>query len=258
MKWEEWQPLYLEILKEMNYSMEEDCSSAQLLNRLLYGKALTLEELKGRIQNRRIAVVFGAGPSLNLDITGFIDSGIVNRATVIAVDGASKAFLEKSLRFDMVVTDLDGGDAVLIEASKNCMAMVVHAHGDNIEEVGKIVPLLRGEILGTTQCKPFGILYNFGGFTDGDRAVFLADALGFEIIMLAGMDFGDKVGEYSKDVKNLDEDRLKVKRKKLSIGKKLLELYSSRSEKKLYNVTSGGEEIKGFTKISFEEIVEML
>ncbi len=72
------------------------------------------------------------------------------------------------------------------------------------------------------------------------------------------MDFGDEVGEYSKAMKGFDEEWLRVKKKKLSIGKKLLEFYSSKSDKKLYNATSRGEEIRGFTKISFKEIVKII
>lgn len=258
MNWEEWRSLYLEIVKEMGYSIEQDYLSAQLLNRLLIIKAMTLEELKERIKDKRGAVIFGAGPSLKSDIASFIDSGISDRVSVIVADGASRAFLEMGLKFDLVVTDLDGGDDILIEASKNCLGMIVHAHGDNIDKIEKIIPLLHGRILGTTQCKPFGILYNFGGFTDGDRAVFLADTLGFNVIILAGMDFGDEVGEYSKAMKGFDEEWLRVKKKKLSIGKKLLEFYSLKSDKKLYNATSRGEEIRGFTKISFKEIVKII
>jgi len=258
LNWEEWQPLYLEIVKEMGYSVEQDHLSAHLLNKLLVGKAMTLEELKERIKGKRIAVVFGAGPSLKSDIVDFVDSRIADRVTVIVADGVARAFMEKGLKFDVVVTDLDGGDDILIEASKNCLGMVVHAHGDNIGKIEKIVPLLHGRILGTTQCKPFGLLYNFGGFTDGDRAVFLADTLGFNVIILAGMDFGDTVGEYSKAMKEFDEEWLRVKKKKLSIGKKLLEIYSSKSDKKLYNTTARGEEIRGFTKMSFKEIVKIM
>ncbi|MCL7388978.1 MAG: DUF115 domain-containing protein [Thaumarchaeota archaeon] len=258
MDWREWKPLYLEIVKEMGYSIEQDFSSAQLLNKLLSGRAITLDELRKKVCDRTTAVVFGAGPSLTLDISNFIDSKLLNDVVVIVADGASKAFLERGLRVDIVVTDLDGGDEVLIEASKNCLAMVVHSHGDNIDRIERLVPLLHKKILGTTQCKPFGFLYNFGGFTDGDRAVFLADTLGFEKIILAGMDFGEEVGEYSKNTKEADDEWLKAKKKKLSLGKKLLELYASKSSRKLYNATSRGEEIRGFIKASFKEIAQML
>jgi len=58
------------------------------------------------------------------------------------------------------------------------------------------VPKLRNPI-GTTQLKPFGKLHNFGGFTDGDRAVCLAEHFKAGLIILAGMDFEGEIGEYS-------------------------------------------------------------
>lgn len=258
MDWEEWEPIYLEIVKEMGYSIEEDVSSAQLLNKLLSGRAISLNELREKVCDRSTAVIFGAGPSLTIDISNFINSELLNGVVIIVADGASKAFLERGLRVDIVVTDLDGGDEVLIDISKNCLAMVVHSHGDNIDRIERLVPLLHKKILGTTQCRPFGFLYNFGGFTDGDRAVFLADTLGFEKIVLAGMDFGEEIGAYSKNTEEVDDEWLKTKKKKLSFGKKLLELYALKSNRKLYNATCRGEEIRGFIKKSFKEIAQML
>ena len=165
MDWEEWEPLYLDIVKEMGYSIEEDLSSAQLLNKLLSGRALSLNELREKVCDKSTAVIFGAGPSLTMDISNFTNSELLNDVVIIVADGASKAFLERGLRVDIVVTDLDGGDEVLIDISKNCLAMIVHSHGDNIHRIEILVPLLHKKILGTTQCKPFGFLYNFGGFT---------------------------------------------------------------------------------------------
>lgn len=256
MDWEEWEPLYLDIVKEMGYSIHEDLSSAQLLNKLLSGRAISLDELREEVRDKNTAVIFGAGPSLTIDISDFINSELLNEAVIFVADGASKAFLERGLRADIVVTDLDGGDEVLIGISKNCLAMVVHSHGDNIDRIERLVPLLHKKILGTTQCKPFGFLYNFGGFTDGDRAVFLADNLGFKKIVLAGMDFGEEIGAYSKNTSEVSDEWLKAKKKKLSFGKKLLELYASKSSRKLYNATSRGEEIRGFIKTSFKEIAK--
>ena len=51
--------------------------------------------------------------------------------------------------------------------------MVVHAHGDNIEKIHLVKNFKN--CIGTTQTKSFGKLHNFGGFTDGDRCVFLAN-----------------------------------------------------------------------------------
>ncbi|MEN2974884.1 MAG: 6-hydroxymethylpterin diphosphokinase MptE-like protein [Candidatus Caldarchaeales archaeon] len=258
MRWEDWEPIYLKIVKEMNYSVEEDIRSAEILNEIISGRSLTLVELKDRIGGKDTSVVFGAGPSLSIDIKEFIDSGISDKVIIIVADGACRAFLERGLRIDILVTDLDGGDEELIDSSRRCLATVVHAHGDNIEKISSLVPRLHGRILGTTQCKPHGYLYNFGGFTDGDRAVFLSDALGFEKIFLGGMDFGEEIGLYSKKDLRDDPIWIEVKKRKLSIGKNLLELYSSRTSKKLYNATSNGEEIKGFKKVSFKEAINLI
>ncbi|MGQ0534622.1 MAG: hypothetical protein ACT4PT_00940, partial [Methanobacteriota archaeon] len=46
-----------------------------------------------------------------------------------------------------------------------------------------------GPVLGTCQVMPFGRLANFGGFTDGDRACFLAEEMGAKEVLLAGFDF---------------------------------------------------------------------
>ena len=77
-----------------------------------------------------------------------------------------------------------------------------------------------------------------------------------KLIALAGMDFGSAVGKYSKkQVPSID-----VKRKKLKMGKELLEwLAAENGEKiKLYNITSNGENIKGFKKITTAELKKLV
>jgi uncharacterized Rossmann fold enzyme len=69
--------------------------------------------------------------------------------------------------------------------------MVVHAHGDNMDLLRFWVPLFPGPLVGTTQAGPFGRIHNFGGFSDGDRAVFLALALGAAEVTLAGFFLDD-------------------------------------------------------------------
>jgi len=44
-------------------------------------------------------------------------------------------------------------------------------------------------IVGTTQVKPRGRVHNYGGFTDGDRAIFLAKRFGAKKIGYAGFSF---------------------------------------------------------------------
>ncbi len=94
---------------------------------------------------------------------------------------------------------------------------VLHAHGNNFDQILKYTNKFN-KILGTTQSKPFSNLYNFGGFTDGDRAVFLAIALNAEKIILAGMDFGKIITKYSRPEINLETAEAdEIKQKKVSI-----------------------------------------
>ena len=99
--------------------------------------------------------------------------------------------------------------------------IAVHSHGDNLDAVVKYAPFF-SNVIGTTQAQPVGNIYNFGGFTDGDRAIFLAVALGASEITLAGMDFGDIVTRYSRP--NLKTDLAEAdefKKKKLMYAARL-------------------------------------
>jgi len=97
----------------------------------------------------------------------------------------------------------------------------VHAHGDNMDSVKSIVPKL-GNILGSTQVEPTDRAFLWGGFTDGDRACHVVCEYSPQKIILAGMDFGVKVGKWSKpghDSHFLADSR---KRIKLEIAEELI------------------------------------
>jgi len=91
---------------------------------------------------------------------------------------------------DVIVTDLDGILSDILAANEQGSAVVVHAHGDNIPALEKYVPRLT-RVLGTTQAEPIEGIYNFGGFSDGDRCVFLAKSFGAGNINLIGFDYDD-------------------------------------------------------------------
>ena len=156
--------------------------------------------------------------------------------------------IENGLMPDIVVTDLDGDITSLKKAGRTNTIMVVHAHGDNSEKI-HFVKNFRN-CIGTTQTKPMGKVKNFGGFTDGDRCVFLADYFHAKKIILLGMDFGTKIGRYSK--KKVDNRAIKIA--KLRRGKKLLEWLAEKSKSNLYSTTK----IKGFTKINVRKIENMI
>ena len=139
---------------------------------------------------------------------------------LVAADGATTALIEQKVAPDIVATDLDGKLDDILLANIRGANIIVHAHGDNIDKIATVTSFFNN-VLGTTQAQPVGNLYNFGGFTDGDRALFLAVALGASEIILAGMDFGDMVTKYSrpnieKDVEKADD----FKKKKLMYAEK--------------------------------------
>ncbi|AEC52588.1 hypothetical protein PNA2_1672 [Pyrococcus sp. NA2] len=216
MKWEEWKPFYERIVREMGYSIEKDREAAEILRAILIenDNYIIKEELNSVIMEK--VYVFGAGPNLEEELKSWDFSD----GTKIAADGATTALLRNGIFPDVVVTDLDGRIRDLLEASRRAV-MVVHAHGDNIDKLPLVVnfPL----VLGTCQTEPLDIIYNFGGFTDGDRGAFLAEELGAKEIILVGFDFSGKVGKWSKPWLNDHIDAWEEKRKKLEFAKELLE-----------------------------------
>jgi len=243
MQLDEWLKWYDILRARFGYSIVEDQNAARLLSELLGGKGIDLGVLANVISRKNVLVV-GAGPSLDESIPTIKS---LKSFTIIAADGASQALTENNIKPDIVVTDLDGSQEHLLQADKIGSIMVVHAHGDNVNVLRNLVPKMKN-CIGTTQVKPLHNVYNFGGFTDGDRAVFLANEFGAENIVLIGMDFGNKIGRYSKT--KVKDEKLKIA--KMEVGKELLEWLAIKSSSKLFNASEGS--IKGFKKISLDEI----
>ena len=234
-----WESKYREILKDFGYSRKKDIQSCKLLDSLL-PKKTRIAEIKDLIEKKPVFVV-GAGPSLPSSISILKKH---KKITKIVADGATKAIIENGLKPDIVVTDLDGDIKSLKKAGRTNTIMLVHAHGDNSEKIHFVKNFKN--CIGTTQTKPVGKVHNFGGFTDGDRCVFLANHFKAKKIILLGMDFGTRIGKYSKT--RVISRTTKIK--KLRRGKKLLEWLAKKSESNLYSTTK----IKGLTKISFQDI----
>ncbi|MFN4133715.1 MAG: 6-hydroxymethylpterin diphosphokinase MptE-like protein, partial [Candidatus Hadarchaeales archaeon] len=205
---------------------EDDRVAAHALNALL--PPPDLEGLE-KIIRRRECIVFGAGPSLEEDLVALSLKGWFKKV-IISADGATTAVMKYG-RPDIIVTDLDGEVKDQLEAWERGAWLVVHGHGDNLRRVEEVVPKLTGRVIGTTQMEPFGKLFNFGGFTDGDRGAFMAWALGASKIYLAGMDLGKVVGKYS-GKKDLSRKILK-----LEICGELLSWLAGRLGAKIINLT---------------------
>lgn len=238
--WMEWYQL---ILEDFGFKKDDDERSAESLNHLLDDLGALMPQdihIKSRV------IVFGAGPSLKPNLT-ILKTINLDDFTLIAADGATTALLEEDIIPDIIVTDLDGRMDDIIYANQNGALMVVHAHGNNQGQIKKYTPQLIN-VMGTTQSKPLASVYNFGGFTDGDRCVFLAMALGAREIILSGMDFGKIVTHYSRPDQE-DGPADMVKQKKLKWAKKLVKWAALNSEVRFLNISSG-EMVEGVEDIN--------
>ena len=248
----QWKPWYQKIIDKLGYDPSEDRRAAEILNRLMEGRQIVLTELKRCIKNQP-TLIFGAGPSLESDIKLIEKTKLFDICRVITANGATTGLLRITNRTpDIIVTDLDGQIEDLKEANRRGAIMVVHAHGDNITQLNRYVKNLKN-IFGTTQIEPFGNLYNFGGFTDGDRAVILAVVLGGKPIAMAGMDIGTVSGDYSKKIQSLE-----IKKVKLRFCKELLEWQAAHSSVKMFNLTGSGEDIMRIMRITPEQFENIL
>jgi len=244
MKLKGWEKKYSEILKKFHYSRRKDVKSAKILNSILKTK-FPLKKLHGKIKNQTVFVI-GAGSSLTQSITLLKK---YKNITKIVADGATKALIENKIKSDIVVTDLDGEQESLKKASRENAIMIVHAHGDNMDKLHLATDFKY--CIGTSEGKPFGNIYNFGGFTDGDRCVFLAKHFGAKKIILFGMDFGTKIGKYSKE--KISDRATKIR--KLRWGKDLLEWLALQEKSELYTTS---KQIRGFNKIRYADLRKIL
>ncbi|AAB86073.1 MULTISPECIES: 6-hydroxymethylpterin diphosphokinase MptE-like protein [Methanothermobacter] len=214
-----WLRWYTRILDDFGFDRRADEESASYLDAFLREHGcLRVDDIDVPSSD---FIVFGAGPSLRSHLKRF--RALDEPMTVISADGATTALLEEDVLPDIIVTDLDGKMEDIIEANRQGAVVVVHAHGNNLPALRRYLPLLQN-IIGTTQSIPHGCLHNFGGFTDGDRAVFLAAALGAGRIVLAGMDFGEVVTRYSRpDMDSELGPADPVKRLKLEYASRLID-----------------------------------
>lgn len=235
-----WNKKYSEILREFKYSEKQDTESAIILDSILR-KTVSIKKISQQIKGKTVFVV-GAGPSLSLAIPVLKN---FKKTVKIVADSAVKPLIENGIKPDIIVTDLDGDEDTLLKVGRTNSIFVVHAHGDNISKLYLAENFKN--CIGTTQSKPLKNIHNFGGFTDGDRAVFLASHFNAKKVILFGMDFGKKIGRYSKT----KATERKIKLKKLRKGKSLLEWLSGKTRSHLFTTSSP---IGGFEKISYNDL----
>jgi len=183
MRFADWEPHYTAILDYFGFERDADEAAARLLEEVADGRD-DVGLLEALIRGRAVTVC-GNAPSLPDELDRI-------EGTVLAADAAAEVLAGHGIRPDAVFTDLDGATDVFVDLSRQGTVMVVHAHGDNMPLIRHWVPHLPGPLVATTQAAPFAHIHNFGGFTDGDRAVFAADDLGAASVRIIGFDLADK------------------------------------------------------------------
>jgi hypothetical protein len=240
--WMEW---YKEIIHTLGFKKDDDERSAKYLNDFLKCDFDNIHTVHKSISFNDLPfseniIVFGAGPSLKQHIK-MIKSSILSKKSpifiIISADGATTALIEENIIPDIIVTDLDGKIDDLITANNYGAFMVIHAHGNNLNVLKSNLKNFK-KILGTTQNIPLEYVHNFGGFTDGDRSVFLAVQLGAKKIIMGGMDFGEVVTQYSRpDMMDQTGPADDVKKAKLEYASKLVEWIKKNEDVMIYNLS---------------------
>ncbi|WP_440948531.1 6-hydroxymethylpterin diphosphokinase MptE-like protein [Methanosarcina sp. T3] len=185
-----WEPIYERILEDFGFDRKGDEEAARFLSLMLTGKnTASISELRDRISEKPV-LVCGNAPGLKNELLEIDLSAFV----IIAADGASAVLMDIGRVPEVICTDLDGASDADIEkeilACEKGSMVLIHAHGDNQDRLEKYVPRFK-RFIATTQSKPFDRVYNFGGFSDGDRCVFVALHFGAKSVKLAGFDFED-------------------------------------------------------------------
>ncbi|MCS7121549.1 MAG: DUF115 domain-containing protein [Archaeoglobaceae archaeon] len=193
MELSEWMKLYQEIVKDLGFNRRADEKAAKIVYEIAKDKLLdssVLEVLRGK----DVAVVGGAYEGEKIEEDFIISAG--------------KAVKKLKNLPNIHVTDAEEDDELLLDLLKKGCILVIHVHGDNVERLLSLLPKLE-KFVATTQSYPFDKVYNFTGFTDGDRAAIIAKRFGARKIKLYGFNFEKADG---------------VKLKKLKWAKKILEI----------------------------------
>ena len=210
MRLSEWEPVYADILDDMGLDRASDEASARLLRMLTMNSDLISEDDLLPLIGKETVVIGGNVSPNDIEKIRRVKAG----RTLISAGSATDVLVPNGVIPDIVVTDLDGDAEMQKKASASGAVTLVHAHGDNTDLIMKHAKDLAGRIMVTTQSGPDHVLYNFGGFTDGDRAVCTARHFGSDIIILIGFDLDRPASKAGTDIE--------LKRKKLRWAKKII------------------------------------
>ena len=199
-----------EVRQAFKWEYDDDLHSADKMNLAFEGEApfgvaywnnrgrdKTLDDICQILtSSKRVLIVGAAAQKEALEKISLED------ACIIAADGSVGA-LEDYQKLVCTVSDLDGGAHIDSAASKG-QRFIIHAHGDNHNRWENILakwsdlPEPPELVLSHQTNETFSGMKNFGGFTDGDRALCFAIWAGVKIQNIELIGFStDKIGEWS-------------------------------------------------------------
>lgn len=185
MEFATWEPVYEQILADFGFDRAADEHARDRLTDIL-GGAVTLAPADLDFSGECVAIA-GAGPNLEAETERAVAAD-----TVVAASTAADRLRDVGVAVDCMVTDLDKNPETVARLTAAGTPVAVHAHGDNVPAVETHVPAAEpSAVLPTTQAAPTEAAFNLGGFTDGDRAAFLADHCGGARLTFPGWDFDD-------------------------------------------------------------------
>ncbi|MFB6189276.1 MAG: 6-hydroxymethylpterin diphosphokinase MptE-like protein [Halapricum sp.] len=187
MDFDTWEPVYDAILADFGFDREADERARDVLAGMIRARDCQCFEVESLDFSGQTVAIAGAAATLDedLDVAREADA-------VVAASSAARRLRAEDIGVDCMVTDLDGAPETAVRLTTYGTPVAIHAHGDNVRAIQKYVPRCRfSSVVPTTQAAPTGPVRNFGGFTDGDRAAFLADHLGAATLVFPGWDFDD-------------------------------------------------------------------
>ncbi len=181
----EWEPVYERILADLGFDRAGDEAARNIAAEIAQPfDHQTLAQLSDAT-----VVVVGAAPSLSSELDSFDPTAV---DAIVVASTAADVLMEAGIDVDLMVTDLDKNIETACALTQQETPVAAHAHGDNIPVLREWLPQFEPDYtLVTTQAAPRGPVVNYGGFTDGDRAAFIADAFGAANLRFLGWDFDD-------------------------------------------------------------------
>ena len=173
--------LYQQICAELGYPRRDDRLARDHLARRI-GAAAPMPDLRDAT-----VMICGAGPSLTDELDRLDQAD-----AIVTASTATDVVISAGYPIGLMVTDLDKNPETAARLTTEGVPVAIHAHGDNLGLLRRWLPRCDPRwVVPTTQAEPAGGVTNPGGFTDGDRAAYLADGAGAATLEFVGWDLDD-------------------------------------------------------------------